>query len=130
MNPEDVTDEMVNAVRAAYYVLDRDYSLIEESWKRAICAAINAMPSDPELERLQTENAELKHALYYEKDIVDAASEEIRRQRKENAAQSELIDTLRNALMRLIGCYEQSHSAETRADAWQQARNALQEQKS
>ena len=52
------------------------------------------MTSTTDLLRLRAENEALKQSLQHESDVVEAAKEEIIRQRVENANQSEKINAL------------------------------------
>ena len=60
MKPEDVTSEMVSAADFAIGVMPGWVRSSAAQLREAIAAAINAMPPDPELERLRAENERLR----------------------------------------------------------------------
>ena len=60
------------------------------------------MTSTTDLLRLRAENEALKQSLQHESDVVEAAKEEIIRQRVENANQSEKINALVQERDRLL----------------------------
>lgn len=97
MKPENVTDAALDAFKLAQ---DEAYEGYPAGYLYSLCcgiaAAINAMPLNPELERLRSENEALKQSIQHESDVVEAAKEEIIRHRVENAKQSEKIDALRS----------------------------------
>ncbi|WP_455387389.1 hypothetical protein [Petrachloros mirabilis] len=106
MKPENVTDEMWDAAYEGGGWDRREKSVVSTGLRRAIAAAINAMPPNPELDRLRAENEALKQCIQHESDVVEAAREEIIRQRVENANQSEKINALisENEALRLGWC--------------------------